>query len=61
MYYSKKSAEPTPEEQTSIWSCLSDGCECWMRDNFSFDSNPNCPICGSEMLADSRMLPVLKK
>ncbi|WP_413242494.1 cold-inducible protein YdjO-related protein [Paenibacillus sp. 1P07SE] len=44
-----------------MWSCQSDGCECWMRDNFSFQDNPNCPICGSEMLADSRMLPVLKK
>ncbi|WP_188531430.1 cold-shock protein [Paenibacillus abyssi] len=60
MYYSKKNVEPIPEEQTAIWTCSSDSCSCWMRDDFSFQTEPVCPICNSVMSEDSRLLPVLK-
>ncbi|RXZ82697.1 cold-shock protein [Paenibacillaceae bacterium] len=61
MYYSKKNVEPTPEEQTAVWTCSDDSCGCWMRDNFSFQSEPSCPMCSSTMTQGSRLLPVLKK
>ncbi|TXK74808.1 cold-shock protein [Paenibacillus sp. N3.4] len=59
MYFSKKSLEPVPEEQTSIWTCSTEQCSCWMRDNFSFDESPVCPICQSSMVKDLKMLPTL--
>ncbi|MGG1517724.1 cold-shock protein [Paenibacillus oryzisoli] len=59
MYFSKKSLEPVPEEETSIWSCSTETCACWMRDNFSFDESPVCPICHSAMVKESKMLPTL--
>ncbi|MEQ7051439.1 cold-shock protein [Paenibacillaceae sp. P-4] len=59
MYYAKKQPEPVPEEQTSIWQCSQDGCPCWMRENFTFDDTPICPICQSTMVESSRMLPTL--
>ncbi|MBA2942777.1 MULTISPECIES: cold-shock protein [Paenibacillus] len=59
MYFSKKSMEPVPEEQTNIWTCSTEQCSCWMRDNFSFDESPECPICHSAMVKDSKMLPTL--
>ncbi|MBD2844791.1 cold-shock protein [Paenibacillus sp. IB182496] len=60
MYYSKKNVEPTPEEETAVWSCSSEGCTCWMRDDFSFQTRPLCPICDSPMIEGSKLLPVLK-
>ncbi|GIO09439.1 hypothetical protein J31TS6_54670 [Brevibacillus reuszeri] len=59
MYFSKKAIVPIEEEETDVWMCSKDGCTCWMRDNFSFDASPNCPFCQSEMVKDTRMLPVL--
>ncbi|MBJ6360983.1 cold-shock protein [Paenibacillus sp. GCM10012307] len=60
MYYSKKNVEPTPEEQTAIWTCSNDSCSCWMRNDFSFLEEPHCPICKSEMSQGTKLLPVLK-
>lgn len=59
MYFSKKAAIPVEEEQTDIWSCSSEDCTGWMRDNFSFENSPSCPFCHSDMVKDTRMLPVL--
>ncbi|MFD0694547.1 cold-shock protein [Paenibacillus sp. GCM10027628] len=59
MYFSKKTLEPVQEEETSIWTCSTDQCSCWMRDNFSFDESPVCPICNSAMVKDMKMLPAL--
>ncbi|MFC5450797.1 cold-shock protein [Paenibacillus aestuarii] len=59
MYFSKKTLEPVQEEETSIWSCSTEQCTCWMRDNFSFNESPVCPICNSTMVKDTRMLPAL--
>ncbi|MFC4775894.1 cold-shock protein [Paenibacillus sp. GCM10023252] len=61
MYYSKKNTEPVPEEQTAVWTCSKDGCECWMRDDFSFQSQPQCPICSSSMEQSMKLLPVLRR
>lgn len=59
MFYAKKQPEPVPEEQTSIWQCSQEGCLCWMRENFTFDATPLCPICQSTMIESTRMLPAL--
>ncbi|MGD8189558.1 cold-shock protein [Brevibacillus ginsengisoli] len=59
MYYSKKNQEPIVEQQTDIWTCSKDNCSCWMREDLSFDKEPTCPMCGSDMLKDTKMLPPL--
>ncbi|UJF32919.1 cold-shock protein [Paenibacillus hexagrammi] len=59
MYFSKKTIEPVPEEETAVWTCSTEQCSCWMRDNFSFDESPVCPICSATMVKDTRLLPAL--
>lgn len=59
MNYRKKTLEEIPEENTEIWSCSNDDCNGWMRDNFAFDYTPVCPLCSSEMVKDTKMLPQL--
>ncbi|WP_211748768.1 cold-shock protein [Paenibacillus sp. Marseille-Q4541] len=57
MYNSRrKPAEEVPMELTAIWSCSSDNCKGWMRDNFVFSVVPVCPQCKSDMVKDERML-----
>lgn len=60
MYFAKKAVEPIEEEETDVWACDNDDCACWMRDNFSFEESPICPLCQSKMSKDTRMLPVLQ-
>ncbi|TCZ76347.1 cold-shock protein [Paenibacillus albiflavus] len=59
MYFSKKNMEPIQEETTSVWICSEDTCSCWMRENFSFEESPACPICSSVMVKNTKMLPSL--
>lgn len=59
MYYTKKQSEPIPEESTSIWQCNATNCSCWMRENFTFDPTPLCPICQSKMTESIRTLPII--
>lgn len=60
MYFAKKAMEPIEEEEIDIWACSNDNCSCWMRDNFSFEESPTCPLCQSEMSKSTRLLPVLQ-
>lgn len=59
MNYRKKTIEEIPEENTAVWSCISDDCNGWMRDNFAFDYIPVCPLCSSEMVKGTKLLPQL--
>ena len=60
MYISrKKSTEETPCEETAIWSCTNDGCNLWIRDDYSFEDIPSCSQCNVPMLRGTKMLPVL--
>lgn len=59
MYSRKHQVEEIPEEMTDIWTCTSEGCNSWMRDNFTFEAEPTCPECQSAMTRDTRMLPQL--
>lgn len=61
MYNSrKKPIEDIPTELTVIWSCSSENCNGWMRDNFSFSATPVCPQCHSTMVKHEKMLDVLE-
>ncbi|MFH5187255.1 cold-shock protein [Paenibacillus sp. TAB 01] len=60
LYFSKKAMEPVQEEQTSVWMCSNEGCSCWMRENFSLESTPDCPICHATMVKNFKMLPMLQ-
>lgn len=59
MYSRKRSLEDLPVENTPVWSCEKEGCIGWMRDNFTFESVPTCPLCHSVMVRTERLLPLL--
>lgn len=60
MSYSwNKPLENLPEEMTAIWSCTKEGCNGWIRDNFSFKDVPICSQCQSSMVSSSKVLPIL--
>ncbi|GGL42600.1 cold-shock protein [Sporolactobacillus putidus] len=59
MGFNRGPQEPVPEAETAVWTCTSETCSGWMRDAFSFDSHPKCPLCHSEMKKEMRMLPVI--
>jgi hypothetical protein len=59
MYSRKHQVEEIPEEMTEIWTCSSDSCKSWMRDNFAFEVEPVCTQCQSPMTKDTKMLPQL--
>ncbi len=60
MAFSRGRREPLPEVETLVWSCTNDSCHGWMRDSFSFQKEPNCPLCDSEMLQETRVLPKIE-
>lgn len=59
MYYSRKRFEDIPQEVTAIWSCVREGCNGWMRDDFAFAVVPTCYQCESPMERSMSKLPVL--
>lgn len=59
MYHHKKNQEPAADQLTSVWLCTAEACTCWMRENYTFEKEPRCPVCHSEMVKDTKMLPPL--
>ncbi|MFY0543781.1 cold-shock protein [Brevibacillus sp. H7] len=59
MYHAKRNQEPVQDEETSVWTCSNESCSCWMRENLTFDKKPLCPICSSNMVMETKMLPPL--
>ncbi|NBD24306.1 cold-shock protein [Paenibacillus glycinis] len=60
MYFSRKRpAEDYPNEMTAIWSCTKEGCNGWMRKNYSFEDVPTCTQCKSPMVHSMKELPIL--
>lgn len=59
MYSRKKPLEEVPQENTAIWMCSEEGCNGWIRDNFSFECVPTCWQCNSPMVRGERMLATL--
>jgi len=42
-----------------VWTCTGDSCKGWMRRDLSFEQQPACPLCGSDMKLSVRMVPKL--
>jgi hypothetical protein len=59
MYSRKPQAVEIPEEMTEVWTCSNEGCNCWMRNNFAFEAEPDCPSCRVPMVRGTKMLPQL--
>jgi hypothetical protein len=57
--FNKNRREPVPEVETSIWACTNETCSGFMRDAYSFNEEPKCPLCQSDMVRETRLLPVL--
>jgi len=57
MSFFRGSKEPVAEVETSVWACTSEDCKGWMRESFSFDRDPSCPLCQSSMEKEVRVLP----
>lgn len=60
MSFSRGPKEPVQEVETSVWSCTKEDCQGWMRESFSFEDEPSCPLCHSEMAKEVRVIPELK-
>ncbi len=56
----RKQAEVIPEDDISIWSCTSEDCNGWMRNDFTFENQPLCPLCSSQMSTEIKRLPILQ-
>lgn len=60
MSFSRGPKEPIPEVDTNVWACTGEECQGWMRESYSFEEVPKCPLCESEMQQEVRVLPELK-
>ncbi|WP_047980855.1 cold-shock protein [Ornithinibacillus contaminans] len=60
MSFSRGPKEPVPEVETTIWVCSSEDCNGWMRESFSFEKEPECPLCTASMTQEVRVLPEVK-
>ncbi|MFZ4450319.1 cold-shock protein [Salibacterium aidingense] len=57
MAYFNGKKEPPPQVETPVWSCTGENCAGWMRENFTFEETPSCPLCHAEMKKETRTLP----
>lgn len=60
MAFNRGPQEPVPEVETTVWACTNDSCSGWMRDAYSFEDEPNCPLCHAAMKKETRILPVIE-
>nr|WP_093191388.1 cold-shock protein [Salimicrobium halophilum] len=60
MAFGRQNQEKAPEEETSIWECTAEDCNCWMRDNFKDKEEHTCPMCNSEMKRSTKVLQVVE-
>lgn len=60
MGFSRGPKEPVKEVDTTIWACTNDECKGWMRESYSFEKDPKCPLCQSSMKQEVRVLPEIK-
>jgi len=58
--FSRGQKEPLPEVETNVWACTSEECQGWMRESFSFQKEPACPLCNATMEQEVRILPALE-
>ncbi|MGN7381023.1 Uncharacterised protein [Chlamydia abortus] len=53
---SKSEKEP-PVIEAKVWICTGDQCPGWMRAEFTFAEQPECPLCHSEMSLGVKVVP----
>ena len=49
--------EKIPEVDTTVWACTGEDCIGWMRESYSFEKEPSCPLCEADMVQEVRLLP----
>lgn len=59
MGFGRRNQEEVVKEETKVWVCKSDDCNCWVRDNFKSSETPTCPLCKSEMEPTTKVLEVI--
>lgn len=59
MAFGRKNEEEIIKEETKVWVCTAEDCNCWVRDNFKSSETPTCPICKSEMEQSTKELAVI--
>ncbi|SFA91718.1 MULTISPECIES: cold-shock protein [unclassified Bacillus (in: firmicutes)] len=59
MAFGRRNEEEIVTEDTKVWECVSETCNCWIRDNFKSSETPKCPICNSDMSLTSKELQVI--
>ncbi len=47
--YARRLQESVEEVVEWVWACTAENCSVWMRNKFSFQENPQCPMCSSDM------------
>ncbi|MCA1030280.1 cold-shock protein [Bacillus timonensis] len=60
MAFGRRNEEEIILEDTKVWVCSSDECNCWIRDNFKSKETPTCPICESPMEPSTKELQVIQ-
>ncbi|WP_422664952.1 cold-shock protein [Aneurinibacillus uraniidurans] len=55
----RQQLEEVPLFEIVVWSCENESCNGWMRQDYSFIAQPDCPLCQSRMNMENRMLPQL--
>lgn len=48
-------------EQVDIWKCGDSMCTCWMRVEMTFEENPLCPLCQTQMFKSTLHAAPLQK
>ncbi|MDP4163521.1 MAG: cold-shock protein [Bacillota bacterium] len=59
MAFGRRNDEEVVKEETKVWECTSETCNCWIRDNFKSSEVPKCPICKSEMRQSTKELQAI--
>ncbi|WML47893.1 cold-shock protein [Neobacillus sp. PS3-34] len=59
MAFGRRNDEEIVKEETKVWECNSESCNCWVRDNFKSSEEPKCPICKSSMSPSTKELQVI--
>lgn len=55
--FPNKKLAPLNEVEAMIWKCTGPDCRGWMRQEFSLQARPQCPLCSSEMGLAKQKVP----
>ncbi|GIP35238.1 cold-inducible protein YdjO-related protein [Paenibacillus sp. J2TS4] len=52
-----KSVKEPPVVEAKVWICVNEQCSGWMRAEFAFKEEPECPLCHSAMSLGVKVVP----